>query len=220
MACSNLVSTFWSQRGVGDECEGDGALSPESRVAGQFGVEGITVPHKFDHRPLLSEYHLLLGDVPGDRRGRVVETGGELPLKKLCGFLGTLAPEAQRATQRDLGRRTGTSGSGGAEVPGLNLRLVNLPAYSSHINADKAIWGWVREEATGNLCLGNKSKVQKRVGHFFARLNSRKDEVKRRCRTVPQSRAESLLQHPPPDSRLTRNEHPTLDLIQATQLQL
>ena len=40
--------------------------------------------------------------------------------------------------------------------PGLNLRLVNLPGYSPDFNADEAIWGWAREEATGNLCLGSK----------------------------------------------------------------
>ena len=37
---------------------------------------------------------------------------------------------------------------------GLRLRLVNLPGYSPDFNADEAIWGWAREEATGNLCLG------------------------------------------------------------------
>ena len=135
-------------------------------------------------------------------------------------FLEHLRQRHSEPAQHDLGQRTGTPGSGGAEIPGLNLRLVNLPGYSPHINADEAVWGWAREEATGNVCLGNKSKVQKRVGHFSARLNSRKDEVKRRCRTVPQSRAKSLLQHPPPGSRLTRNEHPTLALVQVTQLQL
>ena len=69
-------------------------------------------------------------------------------------------------------------------TPGLRLRLVNLPGYSSDINADKAIWGWAREEATGNLCLGNKEAVQERVGNFLAGLASRKDEAQRRCRTI------------------------------------
>ena len=36
------------------------------------------------------------------------------------------------------------------ETPGLNLRLVNLPGYSPDFNADEAIWGWARQEATGN----------------------------------------------------------------------
>ena len=42
-------------------------------------------------------------------------------------------------------------------APGLELRLVNLPGYSPDFNADEAIWGWVKEEATGNLCLGSKA---------------------------------------------------------------
>ena len=45
------------------------------------------------------------------------------------------------------------------ETPGLNLRLVNLPGYSPDFNADEAIWGWARQEATGNQCLGTKVLV-------------------------------------------------------------
>ncbi len=78
-------------------------------------------------------------------------------------------------------------------TPGLALRLVNLPGYSPDFNAAEAVWGWAREEATGNLCLGTKALVQERVGNFLGRLASRRDEVKRRCRTVLQSRAAGLL---------------------------
>ena len=53
------------------------------------------------------------------------------------------------------------------KTPGLNLRLVNLPGYSPDLNADEAIWGWAREEATGNLCLGSRAAVQDRVGKFW-----------------------------------------------------
>ena len=94
-------------------------------------------------------------------------------------------------------------------TPGLNLRLVNLPGYSPDFNADEAIWGWVREEATGNLCLGTRAAVQQRVGSFLAGLAGRKEDVKHRCRTVLQSRAEALL----PDSRRPANAHPTLALV-------
>ena len=52
--------------------------------------------------------------------------------------------------------------------PGLGLRLVNLPGYTPDFNADEAIWGWAREEATGNLCLGSRAAVQERVGSFLA----------------------------------------------------
>ena len=45
-------------------------------------------------------------------------------------------------------------------TPGLGLQLVNLPGYSLDFNADEAVWGWGREEAAGNLCLGTKALVQ------------------------------------------------------------
>ena len=98
-------------------------------------------------------------------------------------------------------------------TPGLGLRLVNLPGYSPDFNADEAIWGWAREEATGNLCLGTKALVQDRVNNFLSGLTSRRDEVKRRCRTVLKSRAESLLRDSQPDPRLPANAHPTLALV-------
>ena len=98
-------------------------------------------------------------------------------------------------------------------TPGLELRLVNLPGYSPDFNADEAVWGWTREEATGNLCLGSREAVQERVGKFLAGLTSRKDEVRCRCRTVLQSRAESLLRDTRPESPHPANAHPTLALI-------
>ena len=97
-------------------------------------------------------------------------------------------------------------------TPGLELRLVNLPGYSPEFNADEAVWG-AREEATGNLCLGSREAVQERVGKFLARLTSRKDEVRRRCRTVLQSRAESLLRDSRPESPHPANAHPTSALV-------
>ena len=103
-------------------------------------------------------------------------------------------------------------------TPELNLRLVNpvsgtgqaLPGYSPDFNADEAIWGWAREEASGNLCLGTREAVQERVGNFLAGLANRQDEVRRRCRTVLQSRAEALLRNSRPDSRHPAKAHPTL----------
>ena len=98
-------------------------------------------------------------------------------------------------------------------TPELELRLVNLPGYSPDFNADEAIWGWAREEATGNLCLGSRAAVQERVGKFLAGLASRKDEVRRRCRTVLQSRAETLPRDSRPDSQHPASAHPTLALV-------
>ena len=99
------------------------------------------------------------------------------------------------------------------QTPGLGLRLVNLPGYSPEFNADEAIWGWAREEATGNLCLGSKALVQERVGNFLQGLSSRKDEVKRRCRTVLQSRAETLRRDIQTLSQPSTNAHPNLALV-------
>ena len=98
-------------------------------------------------------------------------------------------------------------------TPDLNLRLINLPGYSPDFNADEAVWGWAREEATGNRCLGTKASVQERVGNFLHGLSSRKDEVRRRCRTILQSRAERFLRESQPQCQPTANAHPTLALV-------
>ena len=95
----------------------------------------------------------------------------------------------------------------------LELRLVNLPGCSSDFNADEANWGWTREEATGNLCLGSKAAVQERVGNFLAGLSSRRDEVGCRCRTVLQSKAEAHLRDALTDSQHPANAHPILALL-------
>ena len=97
--------------------------------------------------------------------------------------------------------------------PGLNLRLMNLPGYSPDFNADEAVWGWAREEATSNLCLGSRAAVHERVGGFPAGLANRPDEVRRRCRTVLQSRAAALRQNSCPDSRRPANAHLTSALV-------
>ena len=98
-------------------------------------------------------------------------------------------------------------------APGLGLRLINLPGYSPDFNADEAIWGWVREEATGNLCLGTKALVQERVGNFLNDLPSRKDEVRPRCRTILQSRAKVPAQDSRPHCQPNAIAHPTLALV-------
>ena len=94
--------------------------------------------------------------------------------------------------------------------PELDLRLVNLPGYSPDFNADEAIWDWARQQATGNLCLGTREAVQERVGGFLAGLADRQEEVRRRCRTVLQSRAEALPLDSQPDFHPPANAHPTL----------
>lgn len=74
----------------------------------------------------------------------------------------------------------------------LNLHLIRLPAYSPDYNADEPIWGWVREEVTGNTCFGTAEKVRAAVDAFFAGLAARRDEVKRRCRTRLDAEATAL----------------------------
>ena len=98
-------------------------------------------------------------------------------------------------------------------TPGLGMRLVNLPGYSPDFNADEAIWGWAREEATGNLCLGSKEAVEERVGKFLSGLTTRKDEVKRRCRTVLQSRAETFLRNSRPGTLSKCTSHLGFGLV-------
>ena len=77
-------------------------------------------------------------------------------------------------------------------TPDLRLRLARLPGYSPDFSADEAIWGWVREEVTANTCFGTKAKVREAVDQFFGALANRAEEVKRRCQTVLQARAEAL----------------------------
>ena len=54
--------------------------------------------------------------------------------------------------------------------------------------------------------------MQERVGRFLGGLASRKEDVRRRCRTVLQSRAEALPRNFHPDYQPPSNEHPTLAL--------
>ena len=77
-------------------------------------------------------------------------------------------------------------------TPGLRLRLVRLPAYSPDFNADEHIWGWVRAEVTANTCFGTAAKVRAHVDPFLAGLAARPEEVKQRCRTVLQTKADAL----------------------------
>ena len=63
-------------------------------------------------------------------------------------------------------------------TPSLSLLLTNLPGDNPDFDADEAVWGWLKEEATGNLCLGSKVKGQERIGSLLAGPSDRKGEVK------------------------------------------
>ena len=106
-------------------------------------------------------------------------------------------------------------------TPQLRLRLVPPRLHGGRLcratardfNADKAIWSWVRQEVTGNLCLGTRALVQERDTDFLAGLANRKNGVKRWCRTALQSRAEGLMRDSQLDSQRAANVHPTLALV-------
>ena len=90
---------------------------------------------------------------------------------------------------------------------------MNLPGYSPDSNSDEAVWGWVREEATRNLCLVTKALGQGRVNGFPAVLYGRKEEVKSRCRTTLQSSAEKFLRNSQPLFQNHSNAHPAAALV-------
>ena len=98
-------------------------------------------------------------------------------------------------------------------TPNLQLRLVPLPGYSPDYNADEAIWDWIREDVTANTCLGTKAKVREGVGAFFQRLADRREEVKRRCRTLLQEHADALFAANPLPQQFTNHVDPTLALL-------
>ena len=98
-------------------------------------------------------------------------------------------------------------------TPDLHLRLVALPAYSPDFNADEAVWDWAREEVTANECLGTKAQVQEKMNAFFDRLTHRKDEVRHRCRTLLQARADALMFTPAVPLPSLQNVVSTLALV-------
>ncbi len=98
-------------------------------------------------------------------------------------------------------------------TPDLHLRLVALPAYSPDFNADEAIWDWAREEDTANECLGTAAKVREKINGFFGGLAHRKDEARRRCRTVLQARADALMMTATTPLPWPANVDPTLALV-------
>ena len=51
-------------------------------------------------------------------------------------------------------------------TPGLNLHLVNLPSYSPDCNADEAIWGWARQDATANRAWAPVPQCRRRWATF------------------------------------------------------
>lgn len=94
-------------------------------------------------------------------------------------------------------------------TPDLRLRLVRLPAYSPDFNADEHVWGWTREAVTANTCFGTATQVRAHVDPFLAGLATRAAEVKRRCRTVLQTKADALDAVTAATAILDQARHPT-----------
>ena len=74
-------------------------------------------------------------------------------------------------------------------TPGLDLRLVALPAYSPDYNADELVWKWVQEEVTASTCFGTAARAAAAVRQFFRCLDDRREEVMQRCRSELQTAA-------------------------------
>jgi transposase len=78
--------------------------------------------------------------------------------------------------------------------PDLKLRLIALPGYSPDLNPDKAIWNWIREDVTANVCFGTVAKVREKVAAFFVGLVERAAEVQPRCRWDLHAQADALVE--------------------------
>ena len=90
---------------------------------------------------------------------------------------------------------------------------VRPSSASPDFNADEAVWDWAREEVTANECHGTKAQVQEKMNQFFGGLAHRKDEVKHRCRTLLQARADALIFTPSLPLPSLQNVVPTLALV-------
>lgn len=98
-------------------------------------------------------------------------------------------------------------------TPGLNLRLIALPAYSPDYNPDEAIWDWAREDVTANTCLGTAAKVREQLDRFFAGLTERAAEVTQRCRRELQAQADALMAAANQLRSQTNHAVPTLESV-------
>ena len=103
-------------------------------------------------------------------------------------------PESWRGVERV----PADAGSGVAAGDPPFSRGQALPGYRPDFNGDEVIWGWAREEVTGNLCLGSRAKVQERVGSFLRRSGQ------------PEGRSQTVLPDSPPvKGRRTPAKFPT-----------
>ena len=194
-------------------CVDEAHFRADADLRGKMGAQRRASPGGLDQPALGRKGQLLFGGVPGNRRVEWLELAGNSNSATSAAFLRQL--REQHAGPLTVIWDNSPAHRGDVlraylATPGLRLRLVNLPGYSPDFNADEAIWNWVRHEVTANLCLGTKSTVQEKVNNFFTQLAGRQAEVKQRCRTVLQTRAEGLLGKAHADPRRPTNVDPTL----------
>ena len=194
-------------------CVDEAHFRADADLRGKMGAQRRASPGGLDQPALGRKGQLLFGGVPGNRRVEWLELEGNSNSATSAAFLRQL--REQHAGPLTVIWDNSPAHRGDVlraylATPGLRLRLVNLPGYSPDFNADEAIWNWVRHEVTANLCLGTKSAVQEKVNNFFTQLAGRQAEVKQRCRTVLQTRAEGLLGKAHADPRRPTNVDPTL----------
>ena len=194
-------------------CVDEAHFRADADLRGKMGAQRRASPGGLDQPALGRKGQLLFGGVPGNRRVEWLELAGNSNSATSAAFLRQL--REQHAGPLTVIWDNSPAHRGDVlraylATPGLRLRLVNLPGYSPDFNADEAIWNWVRHEVTANLCLGTKSTVQEKVNNFFTQLAGRQPEVKQRCRTVLQTRAEGLLGKAHADPRRPTNVDPTL----------
>ena len=159
---------------------------------------------------------LLLGSLSGDWGGGSHGNSWKQQCRDLHGLF-TAAKSKLSWTSGRLGQWTSPPRSSDSQLFDhselASARLVALPAYSPDFNADEAVWDWAREEVTANECHGTKAQVQEKMNQFFGGLAHRKEEVKRRCRTRLQARADALIFTPAVPLPSLPNVVPTLALV-------
>ena len=167
--------------------------------------------------PVGREGQLLLGSLSGDWGGvEAMEIAGNSTAETSTAFLQQLRenhPGPLVVIWDNGPAHRGEAIRSHLATPDLHLSLVALPAYSPDFNADEAVWDWAREEVTANECLGTKAKVQEKMYVFFNGLAHRKDEVKHRCRTLLQARADALMMKTATPLPSLQNVVPTLALV-------